>query len=259
MSSVRLNKTLTCLIILLSFIPYCYSNTVKVYKVGVENINYMPFYMGSTDKGSYQGYSKEVLDLFAKSQNIKFEYVPMPVIRLFAEFIKKRSVDFKYPDNPAWSKDYWPELKENEQIHYSVPDVITKTGIAVRLEDNLKSVNICKHFAIIPGFTPQSYMEFLSRKDVMIVNPPNINNLIKSIIIKRVNCIYISKEVLTYNLQNSFDKKDSIIFQEHLPYDIQYFSLSSIMHPDLIKAYNLFLKENKNKIALIAKRFGIIK
>ena len=84
------------------------------------------------------------------------------------------------------------------------------------------------------------HVEFFSRKDVMKVNPLSIKNLIKSMIIKRVNCIYISKEVLAYNLQKRFDKKETIIFKEHLPYDVQSYSLSSIMLPDLIQAYNLF-------------------
>jgi ABC-type amino acid transport substrate-binding protein len=261
MPLIKLKRFFCIIIVFIFSASWCYAESRKIYTVGVENINYMPYYSGSSKKESFHGYSKDVLDLFAKHNNIKFTYIPMPVKRLFLEFIQNRSVDFKYPDNPAWSTDYWAELKGHAEIYYSDPDVITQTGVAVLQKNNLKPLEICEKFGLIRGFTPQSYLEFLSGENISIVNPPDIESLISILLIGRVNCIYISKEVLNYNLKKVFKEKGAVLFQDKLPYDTQTFSLSSVLHPELIDAYNIFLKDNefKHEINKIRENYGLPK
>lgn len=69
------------------------------YTVGVEAINYAPFY--SDEGGDYSGFARDLLDLFAERQGCRFVYKPLPVKRLFSSLLNK-SVDFKFPDNPDW-------------------------------------------------------------------------------------------------------------------------------------------------------------
>jgi hypothetical protein len=238
-------------------LSYGNGGSKKIYVIGVENIDYMPFYKGDPKEDHFRGYSRDVLDLFALSQNITFKYVSMPVKRLFYEFIEKNGVDFKYPDNPDWATDYWPNLKVNKKIFYSIPDVITKTGIAARRKDYVQSVSQCNTFGFIRGFTPQIYVKFLLEESIEILSVGSLNSLVEVLILERANCIYISKDVLKYHLEKKLNQREAVLFQEHLPYDVQSFSLSSILYPDLIEKYNQFLIDKKLEISIIRQRYGI--
>ena len=50
----------------------------QTYVVGVENLPFAPHYV-TDEQGRYQGFSRDLLDLFATSSGITLEYRPMPV------------------------------------------------------------------------------------------------------------------------------------------------------------------------------------
>jgi len=58
------------LIMLLSF-----DILTQTFTVGVENINYMPYY-GISENGDYIGLAADILKTFADSENITFTFVP---------------------------------------------------------------------------------------------------------------------------------------------------------------------------------------
>jgi polar amino acid transport system substrate-binding protein len=49
--------------------------------------------------GNYAGYARDVLDTFAAQYGHTFSYKPMPVARLWDEYLVQKSVDIKFPDN----------------------------------------------------------------------------------------------------------------------------------------------------------------
>ena len=81
------------------------------YKIGVENTDYMPLYRGDT--ATYSGYARELLDAFGKKYGHTFSYYPYPMVTLFDEFAIKKSLDFKFPDNPYWVADAKKGIKIN--------------------------------------------------------------------------------------------------------------------------------------------------
>jgi len=225
------------------------------YVIGVENIEYLPYYDGSgTNKRDYFGFSKELLELFAKQQNIKFEFYTLPIPRLYKEFIEHHHVDFKYPDNPNWQVSY--KNQHQQDINYSVPSLVTHTGLA-SLKDNIK-LEDCKSLAKVRGFTLQGLEKLTSMPGLQVLENDNVIEMIYLLHEERVDCIYISHDVLKYNIEEFFDTPVPVFFQHQLPVDHQAFMLSSIKHPQLVKKFNVFLKDNENAIEELKQKHNFI-
>ncbi|MBK9346379.1 MAG: hypothetical protein IPN06_08040 [Burkholderiales bacterium] len=83
------------------------------FTVGVEGTDYMPISKG--DSAAYSGYAKDLLDAFGAKNGHTFTYKPMPVARLWDEFLVQKSLDLRFPDNAYWNND----AKKGLKITYS--------------------------------------------------------------------------------------------------------------------------------------------
>ncbi|XQF90125.1 amino acid ABC transporter substrate-binding protein [Pseudoalteromonas espejiana] len=232
-----------------------FAEPIKKYVVGVENIEYLPYYDGSgTNKVDYYGYSRELLEMFADKQGIKLEFYSLPIPRLYKEFIEHHHVDFKYPDNPNWQVGYKQAL--NTAINYSEPSLVTHTGIA-SLKQNI-TLKDCKSLAKVRGFTLQGLNELTTKPALKVVETDNVIEMIYLLYKERIDCIYISHDVLQYNIEEFFDTTVPVYFQHQLPVDEQAFLLSTINYPNLVKKFNAFLKNNKNKVKELKQKHKLI-
>ncbi len=227
----------------------------KLYIIGVENINYMPFYDGSVGD-EFTGFSRDVLDLFAKKENIAFEYVTFPIPTLHYAFSRARDLDFKYPNNPDWLAN-WLTAQEKASIIYSHPDIITRTGIVTNKRDDGMLLEECGRFGHVRGFTPRSFFPLIEAGVLTPITTTNSLNLLKAALGDRVDCIYISEDVVRYMSKHLLNKPGALVFQDHLPFDLTTFSLSSIRHGDIIQKYNHFLITERQAIYEVAKKYGI--
>lgn len=226
------------------------------YVVGVENIEYLPYFDGSAaDNSDYYGFSQKLLTLFAQQHDFKFEFYTLPINRLYKEFIDHHHVDFKYPDNPQWKPSYKASFGDLNEIIYSQPTVVTKTGIA-SLNKNI-AIDECVSFATVRGFTPQSFKPLMNNENVELIETANVRELIEMLLKERVECIYISNHVLNYNIVKYFKLTRPVYFQNELPVDLQAFLLSSIDYPDVIKKFDTFLLSHKVQIQELKKEYQI--
>lgn len=226
------------------------------YVVGVENIEYLPYFDGSgANNRDYYGFSQKLLTLFAQQHDLEFEFYTLPINRLYKEFIEHRHVDFKYPDNPSWKPSYKASFIDPKKIIYSLPTVIAKTGIA-SLSKNI-TIDNCVSFATVRGFTSQSFKPLMNNENVELIETANVMELIEMLLKKRVECIYISNDVLNYNLVKYFKLAQPVYFQNELSVDLQVFLLSSIEYPDVIKKFDTFLLTHKAQIHKLKKEYQI--
>ena len=100
------------------------------YTVVVQNINYFPIYSANVDSGHYSGYVRDLLDAFALSEGIQFNYRLRPIRRMMLEYLEG-NYDFAVPDNPNWNLP----LKLGRRIHYSQPLLEFTDAVFVRAED----------------------------------------------------------------------------------------------------------------------------
>lgn len=225
----------------------------KQYIVGVENIDYLPHYTG--EHNQYTGFSRELFDAFARKKGYHFIYKPLPLKRLFSEFLDGQT-DFKYPDNPDWSAN----LKKDKNIHYSTPVVSSVTGVMVLPENKTNNLEKFKNLGTMMGFTPTAYTELIKAGKIVNTDASETDfvSLLKIAILKRVDGVYIASDVGAYHLREILKTPDALVFNPNLPYDIQKFSLSSVKYPEIIGEFNEFLIKEKEFVERLKSEHRII-
>jgi len=173
----------------------------KSYLVGVENIDYLPHYTGENNQ--YKGFSRVLLDTFARKSGYHFTYRPLPLNRLFKEFLDGKA-DFKYPDNPDWSAD----LKKEKNVCYSMPVVSAITGVMVLPENKTHGLEKFGTLGTMMGFTPTAYNRLIKEGNFrkMEAAANDFATLLNMGILKRVDGVYLAIDVGTYQLREILKK-----------------------------------------------------
>ena len=241
-----MRKLIFCVII--SFV-FCSSSMAKEYIVGVENLDYLPYYSGV--KNEYKGLAKDLLDAFAEKQGITFKYKVIPVRRLFKALLDQ-SVDFKFPDNPYWQG----EMKKGKNIVYSDAVVNTIDGIMVLPARKGMGVKKLKKIGTVMGFTPWEYKGDIDKGIIKLSENSNFSGLLTQVIKKRIDGAYINPVVAGYQLEK-MNKKEQLVFDSGLPYAKNDYQLSTIKQKDIIDAFNLFLKKNKALVDELKAKYSI--
>ncbi|MBU2511038.1 hypothetical protein KJ966_06860 [bacterium] len=216
--------------------------------VGVENIEYYPHYDFTKEN---KGVAKRILDLFAQSKNYHFKYRPLPVKRLFSEFVSLE-LDFKYPDHPLWQK----EIKKNVKVIYSKPVVNIVAGTMVLPENVGRGIDSFKTLGTVLGFTPFHWADLIESKKIIIHEDTDVGRLLLQALMGRIDGADVELSVANYHLR-LLDKQGALLMDPNLPHLIASFHLSTVTHPDIIKELNLFLMQNSSKIAKMKRQFYI--
>ena len=242
------NKSIKC-IFLFIFLQFNYAQS-QTYSVGVENLNYAPyFYIDSS--GNYKGFSNDIFELFMQNTGIKFKFLPMPIFRLYKEFIDG-NIDFKFPDSINWQS----EMKKNKNIIYS-DDVITYIdGIVMKNENKNKNISEIKTIGTIRGFEVKEYKD--KNKNIKFLESNNISELIDSLYKDKIDAVFFNIAVALYIVNNNVQYKNKFMFRKDLPYVLDHYKMSTIKNKKLIEDFNNFLKNNNKEIKDLKKKNGII-
>jgi len=217
----------------------------KSFIIGVEDLDYYPLY--STIEGQYTGYSRDVLDAYAKSRGYTFHYKPYPVARLFYSFLDKQEVEFKYPDDIFWQKD----KKEGKNVQYSKPIVNYVDGVLVLPENKGKTQ--LKKLGIIRGFTAWEYLDAIKNKEIVEEFSNEWDGLINKTFKNRVDGAYCNISVVMYQLRERFKKPNGLVFDSKLPHSKSSYLMSTIKHPKIINDFSEWITQNQpfiNKLKL---------
>mgnify|MGYP000324277761 FL=1 len=226
-------------------------STTHALTMGVESTSYEPYYYLNEEQ-KYQGAAREVFDLFAQVNQIKFDFSPMPVPRLFNEFAKG-NVDLKFPDNPLWSKS----LKADVKVIYSNPVFKITEALLVLKQDKpeVRKENI-KTVGTILGFTVPGIANALDNNEFEATNTKKIEQLIHMLVSERVQAVYFNKSVAK-NLIKKMYPNESLVRHSKFPAFKYAYHLSTIKHPKLIKAFNKFLVSHAEQVTKIKHRYGL--
>ena len=222
------------------------------YKIGVENTDYMPLYRGDT--ATYSGYARELLDAFGKKYGHTFSYYPYPMVTLFDEFAIKKSLDFKFPDNPYWVADG----KKGIKIIYSKGLVSVTEGLMVLPSEKGKSLSNITKIATLRGFTPWPYMDQITSKKIEVVEVNYSGAAINIAAAGRVDGVYMGRMSGTYVIDEVLRRPGVLVFDDSLPTSKSDFSVSTIAHPDVIKQLDEFLVKDKDLVAQLKAKYKIV-
>jgi polar amino acid transport system substrate-binding protein len=222
-----------------------------IFTIGVENLQYTPF--SAVENGEYIGFSREVLDAFAKKQGYTFKYIPLGVNRLFSQYLGERTLDFKYPDNPKWK----PELRSSLMISYSGPLVVSNDVAMVLPENKGRNVGQIKTLGTVNGFTPWPYIKEIENKSITVVTNGSFEGLLRDAMQNRIDAVFINIDVANAKLRDVLRQPGRLVFDPGLPYGHSDFCLSTIKHPEVIEEFNAFLSGEHILVEKLREKYKI--
>lgn len=239
---------------ILSLLPLskqsAYASDTPALIIGVENIHYMPHY--TTRDGVYQGFARKMLDRFAREQGFQVIYRPLPLNRLYHEFVIGK-LDLKYPDNPQWSND----IKGNRLIHYSRPVVPYIDGAIVRRIDLGRGLDGLDVLGTVRGFTPFSYLQEITSGRIILLENTSTISLLTLLENQRIQALYANPDVLGYLLRQQPQLFSDLAFDPDLPHSKGYYRLSSIKYPKVIRSFDLWMARHAEELSKMRDEFGI--
>ncbi|WP_259753984.1 substrate-binding periplasmic protein [Pseudomonas sp. GCEP-101] len=227
------------------------SAMAQTYVVGVENLAFAPHY--TTDaQGHYQGFARELLDLFASTSGITLEYRPLPVDALLPALLSGQ-VDLKYPDNPNWA----PEQKAGKALRYSQPVTEYVDGVLVAPERLGQGVGTLKTLALVDGWTPRGYELQVQAGQIAVAPGADLRQMIHTALKKQAGGAYFNVVVATYYLDNIRAKPGALVFDPSLPHTRSAFHLSTLKQGELVERFDRFLVEHAQAVAALKARYGV--
>lgn len=223
----------------------------STFTVVVQNYRALPPYSAYED-GEYQGFNRELLDMFAAEKGYRFEYVALPVKRLFVEFSNGVG-DFKYPDNPQWAL----HIKKDTPIVYSEPVVEYVNGVLVPPDAKGTGVDAIRKLGLVVGWTPLGFQDRIEAGTVELHENNAYDGLLKQAILGRIDGAYSNVATSQYYLKNVLEQPDALVFDETLPHVRSARVLSSIKHLEIIAEFNAFLEERADEIQALKEQHAV--
>ncbi|MBS7662688.1 transporter substrate-binding domain-containing protein [Pseudomonas lalucatii] len=220
------------------------------YRVGVELQPYLPYF--AVQDGQYRGYARELLDAFARDQGHQFVYVPLPVKRLLGDYLAGR-LDFKFPDHPNWK----PRQKQGHLIHYSRPVAPYRDGVLVLPGHLGRDKARIRLLGTLLGFTPWPYLADIEDGSMTLTQSSSIDSLLRMALSGRVDAIYLNPRVARQALRAAGLPGDALVFDPGLAHVEDHYYLSSRLHPEVIVAFDQFLRRHPQLLRRLRAKYGI--
>lgn len=234
---------------LCSVLPLHVASTQE-FVIGVEDVQYFPLFDFKSNKNTF---SKEVMDAFAKSKGYKFTYLPLPIKR-FERWLLEHKIDFKFPDNIRWYPD--PSLRS--QFTFSDPVLKLVAGTTV-LETFLdKDKESFRSIGTLLGFYPTTWIDQIKNGDVILHEEVSTKLLVRKLVEGHLDGIDIEPSVIQHYLKELNVDTNVAVIDKRYRYDVYDFHFSTLDHPEVIKEFNQFIKDEKELINRLKEKYKII-
>jgi len=219
--------------------------------VGLEYLNYLPYYQTTIPNQKPTGYSIELIELFATKYNYSVQFNVYPVRRLLSNLLAGK-IDFKYPDSPHWSS----ALKTSHGVKYSHSTIEIIDGILTLEKHRELLLDEFTQLGTIRGFKPWPYIASIQEREIALMEASSLEQLIKQLAKGRVQGIYVNVNVAIDYANNNFEGV-KLYWNNSLPFGRDNFSLSTIKHPQILEEFNDFLKKYQKEILIIKKKYQL--
>ncbi|WP_394699840.1 substrate-binding periplasmic protein [uncultured Pseudodesulfovibrio sp.] len=219
-------------------------------KVGVERIDYPPY--GSFHNGDYEGFARDLLDSFAIEYGYSMTYVPLPVKRLYQDFLDTRTLDLKFPDSPDWH----PGRRKGLRIVYSDPACMYTDGILVKPDKQGKGMEAIDNLGILAGFKPWLLNPPIDPKTITVSENASISGLLNKGLMGRVDGVYANVQAARH-LLSSMGCENQLVYDPDLPHTTGFYRLSTIKRPQVVREFNRFLETRPDLVRSLKKKYGL--
>lgn len=218
--------------------------------VGVESLDYLPY--GSYRNGDYEGFTRDLLDSFAAEAGVELTFVPLPVKRLYQEFLETRTLDFKFPDAPQWH----PSKRKGLDVRYSAPVCTFTDGIMVRPEHLGRGPERIHILGIIAGFKPWLLKPKMNPKKVTVSENASISGLLGKALRGRVDAVYVNIEAAVHQL-DEMGMPGQLVPDPDLPHVSGDYHLATIKHPEILRRFDEFLRTHVDLVNSLKRKHGL--
>lgn len=225
--------------------------SAESYVIGVEQLAFAPHY--SIDaQGQYQGFARELFDLFAAKSGVELSYQALPVEQLLPALLNGQ-VDFKYPDREEWAQ----AQKAGKPLAYSQGVVDYVDGVLVAPQRQGQPIEKISRLAIVNGWTPWGYQERIDAGQIELSYSDDLRQMIRQALKKDTDGAYFNVVVATHYLDNIRARPGALVFDAALPHNRGSFKLSTIKHADFIQRFDQFLLEHQSEVAALKSRYKV--
>ena len=230
---------------------FCTASQAESYVIGVEKMAFAPHY--SVDQqGQYQGFARELFDLFATHSGVQLSYRALPVARLLPALLQGE-VDFKYPDSDSWAQTQ----KLGKDVHYSQAVVAYVDGVLVAPQRQGQALEQLKRLGMVSGWTPWGYQLGIETGQIQLTYSDDLRKMIQQTLKKDTDGAYFNVVVATHYLDNIRARPGALVFDAKLPHTRGSFHLSTLRHPELLQRFDRFLVEQQAEVAALKDRYRV--
>jgi len=227
------------------------ANQNKEFIIGVEAVNYYPLISFSVNDDTKESYTKELLSRFFESKNYAYRFLPLPIKR-FDKWYVEENIDFKYPDNPRWRTKIDDLLK----IVFSEPTIKLIAGSYVLPKNELLTKSEIKKIGTILGFIPTLWLDEVASGDVNLIEESSPLGIVKHLLYGNIDATNIDANVIRHNLA-LLGQPNKIILNKKIKHQVFSYQLSTMKYPHIIEEFNHFMKNNKQFIDMIKRKYDI--
>lgn len=224
----------------------------RKFTVGVEKLQYLPLHTVDGNN-RYGGFAREVLDAFAAQHGYAFDYVPLPINRLYSRFLSERTLDFKYPDNPKWRE----ELRAGLRLSYSEVVVSTEEGAMVLPQRRGKPLSALKTLGTVLGFTPWPYQSAIDSRALELTTSNSTDSLLRLGLAGHLDAVYVNVDVASHMLASDLKAGGGLVFDPGLPHARSDFRLSTMHCRAVVEQFNRFLQREQGLLARLRASYHI--
>ncbi|MBV2128616.1 substrate-binding periplasmic protein [Arsukibacterium indicum] len=217
--------------------------------VGTEDLAFYPHYDFTT--GGKNGFANDVLNKFAEQYGYQFSFQPLPVKRLYHEL--DNTVDFIYPDNPAWHS-FQGDLADrlySEALVYNLGVSMVKPQ---RQQLTIKQV---RTLAIIRGFTPVQWLRLKQSNRFEIFEVANPQSAVSLVLRGELDVADLEYNVALH-LLTELQQPEGLVVAENLPFSQVGFHLSTTRHSEVLAQFNRFLVDNQLLLQELKLHYGLL-
>lgn len=221
--------------------------------VGVTGVDQLPIANGNSESGLYEGFARELLDDFAAKNGHVMHYRPLPILRLYDQFLYKQVLQLKFPDNPLWRTD----LRRDLPVAYSQPLLWVSEGLAVLPGNIGRKLETLKVIGAVRGYTPYPYLQAIATQQLKLLETSDLQALVALALNGRVDAIYVNATVLNYYLTQQLKQPHALLLDSTLPLIDTSFHVSSISNPEILRQLDQYLLSERQSVARLRAKYLI--
>lgn len=223
-------------------------------KLGTEDILYFPIYGRENNlSDEFSGFAREFFDEFSTQMGVNIVYVPLPIKRIYKSLMVDQSIDLKFPDNPSWRSTYREEIP----LIYSDPFIQFTDGVMIKSANIDSSSFKLEILGSIRGFTPVPYLKQIASGGLQLIEFSNTSELLLAVANDKIDGAYLNIDVAAHQMKLLFRNQSPLTFAKKLPFNKDYYYLSTVNEKEVILKFNAFMKKNVELKKSLLKKFNI--